>query len=172
MSMPNSDSQSLSSNPAPQHLLSRFQRASTATATRAAGLLNSGLSLLSHQLQRPKNSTWQGETAWVLDGLKNNALDGLDAQEALGAKSTPDKLVDQRELTQSGKLAKQALLSSPSPMVGAVELQKHVGGFSEKCVQILSELRSLIDGDRETETQSRRTRSIEKETSGPSKKGI
>lgn len=79
-------------------LMARLQRAGLATASRTAGLLQSGLGLLSHQMQRPKNSSWPGETAWVIDGLKHNALDGLDAQEALGVISLEHKRVEQVEL--------------------------------------------------------------------------
>lgn len=157
-------------------MLDRFRLASMAAATRAADVLQSGLSLLSHQMQRPKTGAWQGETGWVLDGLKNNALDGLDAQEHLGAKSAEDKKRDQQELVQSGRLAKQALLSSASPIASAVELQKNIGGFTAKCSQILTDLRALTQDDSESDsyyqTHGRRARASEKEESSPGKSGL
>jgi len=152
-------------------LVARLQRAGIATATRTAGLLQSGLGLLSHQMQRPKNGSWQGETAWVMDGLKHNALDGLDVQEALGVISLERKQLEQGELAQAGKVAKQALFSTPSPIASAIELQKHVGGFTQKCLSILGDLKRLTEGesDKQAESpyESRRARAIEKESSAP-----
>src|SRR5690606_30998129 len=118
------------------------------------GLLQSGLGLLSHQMQRPKNSSWPGETAWVIDGVKHNALDGLDAQEALGVISLEHKSVEQVELAQAAKAAKQALFSTSSPIASAIELPKHMGGFTQKCLFILGALKRLTEGESDTQAEA------------------
>lgn len=154
------------------NLQDRFRNSSVATAVRASENISNGLGVLGHQLKLPKTASWQGESAWILDGLRYSAIDGLDAQKVLGYVNEAEHGADAQYITKAGRQAKQALLSTASPLAASVALSKNLTPLVSKCNEILNNLQKLIDAEHEAETHQAVHRESPKDNSSPSKKGL
>lgn len=134
-----------------ESIIGRLRSAEVSSAVRAGNNLQDGLNILTHQMGRLKTIGWQGETAWILDALRGNALDGLDYQLSMDKISAGAFDSDRATLSRTGDTARQALMSSPAPIAGAIALQKHLGPFTGCCVNIINQLRVITDGEVEVE---------------------
>lgn len=156
------------------HTMRRLRDSNVASVQRASGSLLSGLGVLKNHLELPKTSKWQGESAWILDGIRASAIDGLDLKKSLGYAADAENHSDKVYVSKASRQAKQALLSTASPIGAAVALTKNLNPLVSKCNEILEGLSQVVQQERATDRDGDRAmeRASPKDKSGPSKKGI
>lgn len=173
----------MSSNPVPtqntlepgiiHHMNGRLHRSGISSAEQTMESIHSGLSLLEHQMSRPKNRSWQGEAGFILATLKNQAADGLDIQLTQGSMSKEEHQEHVAYLGRAKHQASQALLSTASPIGAAASLAKNLDPLKAKCLEVCDGLQKLINQERhahvDTQARSGITRERHKDQGGINK---
>ena len=122
-------------------MLARIQQAQALGSRRVITDISAGVRMIELQRDREKILSWVQETSWLLDGLKNSGLDGLDflytgrVLDAVMAKAKREEMSEMRNV------AKKALLSAHSPAAGAaIYFSKYHEPMKEYCLNISSQL--------------------------------
>lgn len=129
-------------------LSTRFHESGLATAQRAGLGIKNGLGVLKNQFEQEKNSAWPGQAAWIIDGLRFSASDGLDIQLSLGHLPKHRFTADLAYLNEACAQAKQSLFSVASPVGAANALSKNILPFLTMCQDISDELEKMLNKEK------------------------
>jgi len=135
-------------------ILQRLRVATLGAAARTKRQLTNGLEQLRYQGQQQKNVHWLSQTAWLVDTLKHDAMNGLDI--ALIVDETDPAVIqkNQIKIKQAGAYARNALFSAASPLQCAHNFSVQVEPFALLCKDVATQLDVLVNKHTQDEWES------------------
>jgi len=122
----------------------RFQDATYGAAIRIREQLSSGLEQLVYQSHRPKSGQWLNQTAFLVDALRNDALNGTDIGLILEKESEPEIKKEQFSIATASATARDALFSAASPLQCAQNFSQKIEPFASLCRNVMAKLDAII----------------------------
>jgi len=122
----------------------RFHNATYGAAIRIREQLSSGLEQLVYQSHRPKSGQWLNQTAFLVDALRNDALNGTDISLILDKNSAPEVKKEQLNIATASTAARDALFSAASPLQCAQNFSYQVEPFAGLCRNVMAKLDAII----------------------------
>jgi len=135
-------------------VLQRLHLATISAAVRTKGQLVNGLERLKFQSNLKKGGRWTFQTAWLVDTLKHDAMNGLDITLIVNDEDVSTVKERQFKITQAGTYARNALFSAASPLQCARNFSTQVEPFAVLCADVASQLEFLVNRHTQTDEDS------------------
>lgn len=110
----------------------RLIEVSQAIADRAANSLDQLIDEFRSKMNEPKTDSWRAQMLRDLDRIRYQGLDGIQAQFFAQCLSFEDQSRLATGLNQQGVLAKKALTSAASPLLGAYRFSTHAKNLARQ----------------------------------------
>jgi len=124
-------------------LIARFHRGLYASVNRVQQEMSCAITLIEEMQRMLKSTRWQCEVAWLLDGLRNNAMDGIDLEVGLHSMDEREGSTLRHEIQGNFLHARRALFSSPTPVRSAMLFETPMKVFAFTCNGTISRLQAL-----------------------------
>jgi len=135
-------------------ILQRIRVATLGAAARTKTQLTNGLEQLRYQGQQQKGTHWLNQTAWLVDTLKHDAMNGLDIVLIVDEGDPAVVQKSQIKIKQAGAYARNALFSAASPLQCAHNFSVQVEPFTVLCNDVAAQLDTLVNKHTQVEWES------------------
>lgn len=107
----------------------RLQLVCKTTAHRSTKMINALLASFDSHLKKDKTDEWRKHALHQIDQIRYQSFDGIQAQFAAQHISLEEQNHLAKKINTKGVAAKKALLSNPSPLLGAFNFVPHLKEF-------------------------------------------
>ena len=114
---------------ADEQLSKRLVHATQATASRSSFVIDAAINDLQTNLDKPKTDQWRDETMRLVNQIREQSLDGVQAQFLAQHITREEQNEIADSINKRGVDAKKALYSSPSPLLGAYAFSEKAHAF-------------------------------------------
>jgi len=128
-------------------ILQRLHLATLGAARRTQVQIMHDLDRLKTQSKRQKSARWLNESAWLVDTLRADAMNGVDIILIAGDADPHEVQEYQSKIKATGTYARAALFSAASPLNCARNFSRQASPFILLCADVAMKLEEIVHSD-------------------------